>query len=484
MNEIWNNNIKLLASEQMSIFVQFLKENHWAYDKNNENNLFLHKSAKKIIQIHSRYNPKQEAELFARKVEKFKDVILLGLGYGFPAQAILDVLPCDGKLIAVVMNNNLFYHSLKTIDLKSLLSDKRLELIICQSADVLLAQLSKIFNFNRNKDGAVVVWRPELKTLDKRYDKIIQIIDLYLIKKRSHEFYLKLNCSNIAQTYKEFIKIIGISEFQNRFKGYTAVIVSAGPSLENSLSDLVQNKSKLAIIATGTVVRALLMKNIIPDIVVVTDAKPDTYLQLKDLPEDVPVVVLPVTSSLVILKNLSPKIGAYIKHDPLYNSLSECSPKGFLESGGSVATVACSAAKMMGFNPIVLIGQDLSLDDKCKVYAFNDLECNLMQKNQMRLIEGIDGNDKITLDNFYAFLYWFEEFAHNNPGLRLINCTKSGAKIPGFEHCELSEFLSSTTAATIKRPLILDNELKLKEFDLAVENRCTKVLKGYGVLAE
>jgi len=433
------------------------------------------------VLVHSRHNPVKEAELFADTITTKNQIILFGCGLGYPAVSLLNRLPDTGKLILIVLNNEIFYTAFQHIDLELLLNDERLELVIGADSNDLLKSISDLFSSKNYLKAEIAIWKPEVRTLSKEYDNIRNIIDLYVIKKRSYFAYQKLNCENIAENFSAFASYPGINRFKNLLVNKSALIVSAGPSLTNNLHELSTMQSNFFIIATGTVVKLLLKNNILPDLVVVTDAKPTTYSQVSNMPEHIPVVVFPGTCSAVVADNSISKISAFPIHDQLYNELDKILGKGSVESGESVATVACSAAVLLGCNPVVFIGQDLTVGSLGDVYADecgNGSKCNL---SNLRTVEGLNGEVKYTLDNFFSFLQWFQDFSVSHPGTTFVNCTADGAKISGMQHLGLSEFIRSHKKNDIETPIFGTGMLKREEISFDKMDACLGILKKYGV---
>ena len=94
------------------------------------------------------------------------------------------------------------------------------------------------------------------------------------------------------------------NQFQNMIKGKTVFIIGAGPSLTRSLKYIKKSKNVVKIVADGAV-RALLEKNIKPDILV-TDLDGD--LKSIDFIQEC------ATENYSLKTNLLCKIGKYSKH--------------------------------------------------------------------------------------------------------------------------------------------------------------------------
>jgi len=484
MNDLWEKNSIFLSIDQQANLLKC--KNRYEIIKVSDNPVSFSIQCpvddSVDVLVHSRHNPVKEAELFADTLASKNQIIMFGCGLGYPALSLLNRLPDTGKLILIVLNNEIFYTALQHIDLAYLLNDQRLELIIGADFDDLLKSISELFASRNYQNAEIAIWKPEVRTLSKEYENIKKIIDLYVIKKRSYFAYQKLNCENIAKNFTAFASFPGIARFKNLLINKIALIVSAGPSLAKNLHELSINQSNFFIIATGTVLHLLLKNNILPDLVVVTDAKYTTYNQVNKMPESIPVVVFPGTCSAVVADNSISKIAAFPIHDLLYTELDKVLSKGCVESGESVATVACSVAVLLGCNPVVFIGQDLTVDSLGDVYANecgNGSKCSL---SNLRTVEGLNGEVKYTLDNFFSFLQWFQDFSISYPVIRFVNCTADGAKISGMQHLSLSEFIRSLKATDIEKPVSSLAMPKRGEIGLDKMSVCLGILNKYGII--
>ncbi|MFN3659737.1 MAG: motility associated factor glycosyltransferase family protein, partial [Brevinematales bacterium] len=161
------------------------------------------------------------------------------------------------------------------------------------------------------------------------------------------------------------------------------VIVSAGPSLRQSLAALSRVRSSVFMVAVDTALLPLYEAGIVPDMVYSLDAQVHTledflgidrdYLSRIHLVYDM--VAHPETLSFV--KGASPgphyvATTAHVDIDPRGNpfllkhefirwlELELNTPLGDVETGGSVSTSVFHASFLMGGNPLVLVGQDLA----------------------------------------------------------------------------------------------------------------------------
>src|SRR3990167_4426221 len=215
----------------------------------------------------------------------------------------------------------------------------------------------------------------------------------------------------------------GTKIFHNKLKDVPCVIVSAGPSLEQSINKLKALKGKAVIMALGTSFRSCINREIIPDFVNAHDANgPDIKAGTGGGPKFFTGTYAKETIALFVnyiypgtIKSYDgPKCFYYVE-DPgisVYKTMAlACDgpdrPDGsFLESsiigGSSVAHTALYAAINFGCNPITYVGLDLSYPDMVRSHFESD---NAKDVSKKRLIDvmGVNGKKLKTDLSFYSY---------------------------------------------------------------------------------
>ena len=123
------------------------------------------------------------------------------------------------------------------------------------------------------------------------------------------------------------------------------VIVAAGPSASSELNALKEYRTEITIFATGHAVRTLLNEDIRPDVIIITDPKPDMYKQVKGLDlDDIPLIILSTGANSVV-ENYSGQ--TYIAYQKGYDKAEQAADEAGIpvfETGGSVTTTALDIA--------------------------------------------------------------------------------------------------------------------------------------------
>lgn len=111
--------------------------------------------------------------------------------------------------------------------------------------------------------------------------------------------------------------------------------------------------------------------------------------------------------------------------------------------GGSVACVGFSLLYMMGFDKIILVGQDLAFTNK-RSHADGTFEEKMPERDTSNMI-CVKGNyeDEVpTRSDFKLYLEWFEDYIEQIKKRRkveVINATEGGAYIKGTQIVSLKE---------------------------------------------
>lgn len=283
-----------------------------------------------------------------------------------------------------------------------------------------------------------------------------------------------------------------LKEFENIYEGKTAIVVSAGPTLDSNIATLKKYRDNFVIFCVGTAFKALIKNGITPDFLNILEMF-DCSGQVKgnDLSR-VNMIMEPfVHSSFQNLKVKNKFLfpsGATMGGQ--YWSILTGIDVNDYSSAGTVSYEALLSAKMLGFKKLILVGQDLAYvnnqcyskdgsysdmvyemdpktgkpkfkiqdmdkylescssvdsefskadvknfaDDKLKIY--NDTTC---------FIKGITGEMVPTLSAYAMFVNFFKEFAYLNPDLELINTSMIGAQIDGFKNIPLEQALKGST---------------------------------------
>jgi len=380
--------------------------------------------------INSKYNSEKEGINFAKEYYKpTKNLLLYGLGMGFHIKALSDMLTPEQRLHIVECNPSLIKIAFENTDISETL--KKSNITFTPLTDFNNA-IFTIQNLLKKEDITFICHEPSLRIIPDNFSELKDIFETFIVRRRSltvHGTNLSDNQKiNLTKGYKNGGKI-----FKDMFKDKPAIIVSAGPSLEINGHMLKKVKDRAKIISVGRAMRYLKSIGVKPDFTIISDPLETILNQLDPNEKEIPLLFLSTVHPNVE-KYKGPK---YILFEDLSDCIKTKEEKSFaINVGGSVATAALSFGKLLGCNPLILIGQDLCFHSN-KMHS-GEKDTFLTLKSS-KIVKGIDGNEYPSATNLYEYLKWFRKFARKHPELRLINCTAKGAYIDGFEHKSLDE---------------------------------------------
>ena len=293
---------------------------------------------------------------------------------------------------------------------------------------------------------------------------------------------------------------------KDKFKNKTAVILSAGPSLDKNIENLKPYRDKVIVFCVGVAFKTAVKNGIIPDFVAVIDNRKEII----DIPEISEINLIASTNTYEGIFELKAKrfFNHHNKNTPVCTWFAKI--MGVLniedyQTAGTVAINCLYTAKLMGCDKIILVGQDLAYtDNKCysqsSTYAdFSINESKLIEyansnknmdeeeinhkkeflKKDLLYVRGLNGKNLLTRPDYYTFILYFEEIAEQyGSEIKLINATEGGAYLKGYEHITLQEALEKNTDEAINVEEVLKAN-QLTSIDISKRNKkASKELKN------
>ncbi len=319
------------------------------------------------ISIHSKFNPINEAENF---IYSGKNLILIfGIGLGYH---INNIIKNNSESIFII------YEPLQ--DILSLYEDRYQNIELENRENILTLKsidTDLIYNFLYrhsffNDDKIFSYQNLGYKTLfNDNYIQFYQSIkDIFKILKQNiltDSYFLPIWTKNFItnSTKLEKKQLLDINKMKSDKKENLAVIVSAGPSLNNDLSTLKKIRDKITIFAVDTAYKTLLKAKIAPDFVVSLDSQ---FFSLDDFP-------INAYSETVFIFDLTsyPKVSNLYKNSyftTTNNFFEDTIVKDFfdnfgidiekIDTGGTITDYTLDLVIKLGFNNIFFSGLDLS----------------------------------------------------------------------------------------------------------------------------
>ncbi len=384
--------------------------------------------------IHSKYDPIKEAKMFIEANSDMlssKVIAVYGLGLGYHIDVIAEEVSSDSMVYVFEYNMDLIKcckelnkKVFEYRDVKIIGSDEK--------------SFYKLLSESIGEAGDILIHRPSLETIKDTNEALYNLIDNYSLMKQSEENNQELKILskenyefNIKQNYNLINEFIDL--YKDSSKPY--IITSAGPSLDDELDLLSENREKFNVISVGSSLSGLMKKGIRPDAIVLLDGREIVKNQLIGYEnEDIPLCFSAKASRWAVNNYKGPKYIFNVSENDKFKISDE----------ETVAIPAIDIAVKCGAKKIIFLGQDLAYIDNRShtktfetTYGIKDDDAN---KNKVRTIKGVDGKKVKTAQGYIRFKFKIERLIRMNSHVKFINCSK-GAFIEGAEHMEFKELL-------------------------------------------
>lgn len=318
-----------------------------------------------------------------------------------------------------------------------------------------------------------------------------------------------------------------LHKYRGAYEGKTALIVSAGPSLDLNIEIIKKNRNKFVVFCVGTALRALVEHGIKPDFLGIIEMN-DCSSQVEGIDlSDINLILEPYTNN--VFHRLPTKNKFVFATETVGINQAWAKLFGvdisYYKTRGTVSYLALFSAQMLGFKRIVLVGQDLAyVNGRCyssqSKYAglicrlnletnrveitVDDLEsygralfpekidltseqlkfyanAHLEQFNKtLYYVKGVDGSMLPTQASYATFIEHFKEFALDFRGLELINSSMIGAQLDGFKNVALEDVVKNIeeVAETIELPKINSYDEKKIKSKLAEQREILAFILG------
>lgn len=410
-------------------------------------------------------NYKKEIKTLLNSINdiKFDSLILIfGIDTGEYLDSLHDVLCEKNKVLIFEPNKDIFNYN------KEKINKDNIHLILYDK-DNIKANLYKEINSTNFNNLYVHAFGnyPEVYKYD--YEIFIENLD--------DAYYTACSSISVANRFKDiFIKNFianlkalknstPLNSYEDINKGIPAIVVSAGPSLDKNIADMVTHKKELEryfIIAGSRTLKALIKNNIKPDMIVSIDPVDDNYDMMKDyLKENSPLAFYEYSNRYLVRDYEGEKI--YLSTF-LSNTIQELNNLKGTFLGGSVAHTCIDIANIMGCSPIILVGQDLAFTydkhhSESAIFDSDDTK-NYEASLKVENIFGEKIRTNITLNQFRLKMEEYIDFYKTHKQVEFINVSY-GAEIKGAPHEELCDVFKTYTNNNVNKKCIVDKSIQL-----------------------
>ncbi|HHY21668.1 MAG TPA: DUF115 domain-containing protein, partial [Bacilli bacterium] len=238
------------------------------------------------------------------------------------------------------------------------------------------------------------------------------------------------------------------------FEGKPALIVAAGPSLNDEIEHIRKIKEQgLAYIFTvGSAINSLVHAGIYPDAAFTYDPTEKNQIVFEKLKEEniteIPLVFGSSVGYETLQNHPSEKkfhmITSQDTISPYYLVSKGSEPIEGVYDAPSIAVVTLQALFRIGCSPIVLVGQNLGYKEDSRYAEGISYATKVNEAEKKLTVESVDGTTIYTNESFLRMKHQLESYIARIPNGQVINTTKHGAKIEGATFQPLNEVMDSS----------------------------------------
>lgn len=466
--------------------------------------LWIEKEGKKTY-LHSKYNPIREAEAIIEEYENVEEdttVIFYGTGLGYHIDIFLKKHP-NVKYYIYEPIPEILYTYLSHKSLKKLPSLNLKDIILADNEE----ETRSFFNHILDKTRENFIYIPlnsHRNIYTEEYNQFIKTFKETLKdKKSSIGTNLKFQERWILNSMKNFGEVLStpniLLEKKGEFKDKPAILVAAGPSLNEEIENIryIKNNGLAYIFSVGSAVNTLVYHDIYPDAATTYDPgkfnhNVFTKIKEKEIAE-IPMIFGSSVGYETIINYPGDKYHMITSQDSVSNYyLKNTNGKSIdmIYDAPTIAVVTLQLLYELGFSKIILVGQNLAYKGKKRhsegIHYSRDLTDSEIEKGIY--VKDVYGEEILTNLGFNSMRQQMEEYIKAFPNIEVINTTKGGAYIEGTEFIELETVINKyLKGKVVDNNWLVGNktnydkehlEIQAKKMDIAYK-RALKLIENY-----
>jgi len=415
------------------------------------------------------------AESLSVSLEGKSNIMVYGFGLGYHLERLANNKKRQ-RIFIYEPDPRIFLAAMHAVDLEGILNNDNIRyLAVGEDRKTIDQYFYHILAQMKGETASVSI--PVYDRIDKGTKKLFREYANSAIRNFATDqaFYHKLGMqmtSNILTNLAVTLDTPSILGLKGKLKGIAAVIVGAGPSLEEDIEVLREMKNHALIIAAGTSVQSLLHYGITPHLIVSMDGFEYNFKSFSHLNVDgIPFLYVPQIECRIIENMSGNLMHAFLDNDIITKTVMGITPDDpvFL-STHSVTGTAVQAAIFMGCEQVVFTGQDLSYPTELAYAAgakqFEEKDHQYVRSIATLSVENVNGGYNRTTETMMLTLENVEYLLEEFQSVRFTNTSKIGAKIKNTVHLPLREVLNEVAGFELEpdffKDLMRDN---LSEYD-------------------
>ncbi len=394
------------------------------------------------VPLSSFVNPWQEAVIYGDKESGHTGrCVIIGLGMGYHINYIVSSSYYK-EIIVIESDLEQLRICMMYIDMRTVLSDKRVKIVLCNKAE----DYSKWFKkSSQDNTTEYRIWYPSVKTIED--NAIRELLENYWVNTNSMENLSNVMLYNFESNQK--LNDEPVDNIKDKFKGKDVLIIGAGPSVDEELDYLRKflNRDNVVIICVGKIAKKLISENIMPGYIVAIDAKKGTRWQTKGIENcGIPLIYLSTAAHNLVSEYNGKRYIAYQEGIEASMEFAKENNLAVYQSGGSVATFVIDMLIRMECMRVICVGLDMG-------YIGNSTHAKgiggkIQDKTGLRKVESVAGSKIYTSKTLDIYRRWIERRIENVKNIEFIN-SSGGARIHGMKEKSLKEITEDYSKQTI-----------------------------------
>ena len=391
---------------------------------------------------------REDLEMLARELPAQREDVIFLLGFP-PARLLSEILRGLGpgrRLAIVEPRPSALRSELEKEDLAEFLNHPQLRLFAGTGETALLRWVSGVLQEAESLSVGVLACPWVLREQSDVCNRLVKIMD-GAFQERAEGLALQMRHHRTLDANalrNVFVPAHGVKDLENACKGIPVVVVAGGPSLDEALSDLPWARKRAIIICVSRSLSAFAEA----DFVVAVDPfeASRAVFQGVDIPKETALVFGPDCHPDVVAEYPNARVTFDQTGHPIQSWGRRFLPaKGEFAPGLSVIHAAYDFAVLLGCEPIVLVGADLSFPtDRFHARAGADLGPDhvkrILESGRSVWVPSVTGGSVRTLPSFVAFRAVLQTRIAE-AGRPTWNTSPVGAEILGAPYRRLSELL-------------------------------------------
>lgn len=382
--------------------------------------------------------------LSGRRVRPGALLVVSGIGDGVHLRMLLSVLPEGARVFAVEASPALLRAALETLDLHDVLDDPRLMVGAGEIGEKLFEVLPTHVALEM-ADVEPWIFAPCYNQDAGYYARFFTEFARHLDVRRKLEGTRVADAAlwqaNSFANLAELADAPELSALAGVFRGRPLVLVSAGPSLDESL-DFIRAASRVAVIvAVNSSYRAVRHAGVVPHLVIAADPREFTARGFAGVPVDGTFLVTTPIVHPDVVGLFQGRTFVWSGSNELFLELRRRLglPAGIrIVEQGTVSACGVDLALILGCDRVCLVGQDLAVREDGRSHAqdsfYTDFGTNRTDTEECRRLPGNTLPEVLVESKLYIYLKTFEQLAAHRPQLKFCNTSRLGARIAGMPY--------------------------------------------------